>query len=263
MKAHVRRSTVPAMLAISGAIAAFSHGCVSLEKPGKVQACANSSAGCSDDNAPSSRDAAVDASGGQSDGGQSGDTAIRTGADAQPDLASPGSPDGPGAPDKVSTALEAQPYEAQAPDGTAGAPDLRPPADLAILDQMPADLLADLPADLPADLATDRVESVPDVFVGRDVPADGPGDTTSDQATNCVSTIVANGYKAGTAPACSACTDGNGGSLATKCEKMLDCLDAKGTPALTDCLNAVAGSSLVSACVTALTKAAGCPAGYY
>lgn len=126
-------------------------------------------------------------------------------------------------------------------------PDL-PGPDLPGLDLPAPDLPADPPArDSPPDTAPD---------LGRDLAKNdtGPG--------NCISQIIANGYAAGTAPACSACNDGNGNSLATKCTGMLDCLAPPKTSAdFTTCLNAVGGSSRVSDCVSALTTA-GCPSGY-
>jgi hypothetical protein len=107
-----------------------------------------------------------------------------------------------------------------------------------------------------------------DLPTGRDSPTDIVPDLAHDQgmndvlAGNCITQIIAGGYAAGTAPPCSACNDGNGNSLATKCTGMLDCLVPPKTNAdYTSCLNAVGGSSKVGDCVNALTTA-GCASGY-
>ncbi len=81
-----------------------------------------------------------------------------------------------------------------------------------------------------------------------------------DSTASCISTIIANGYQAGSAPACSECHD-NSTQLVSNCKAMIDCLAAG--PDLTNCLNSTQSDMVVNACVTALTKAAGCPAGYY
>jgi hypothetical protein len=101
-----------------------------------------------------------------------------------------------------------------------------------------------------------------------DVPVNGAGDADGDGEVglgtggNCITQIIASGYAAGTAPPCSACSDGNGNSLATKCADMLGCLAPPKTSVdYNTCLNAVAGSSRVGNCVNALTSA-GCPEGY-
>jgi hypothetical protein len=107
-----------------------------------------------------------------------------------------------------------------------------------------------------------------DLPTGHDSPTDNVPDLARDQgmndvlAGNCITQIIAGGYSAGTAPPCSACNDGNGNSLATKCTGMLDCLAPPKTSAdYSNCLNAVSGSSKVGDCVKALTTA-GCASGY-
>jgi len=132
-----------------------------------------------------------------------------------------------------------------------------PSPDLASPDLPAPDLPTDPPTpDLPTDPPTP--DSQPDIApdLGRDLARNDTG------SGNCITQIIASGYASGTAPACSACNDGNGNSLATKCTGMLDCLAPPKTSAdFITCLNAVGGSSKVRDCVNTLTTA-GCPAGY-
>jgi len=156
-----------------------------------------------------------------------------------PDLPGPDSP----APDLLGPDL---------PGPDLPGPDL-PGPDLATPDLPSPDLPGpDLPTDLPP---------APDVpkDIGLDIPPDQP--KIDSGAGNCIQQIIANGYSASPAPPCSACVE-NGNSLAAKCTAMLDCLaPPKTSAAFTNCLNSVAGSSVVGNCVSALTTA-GCPTGY-
>jgi hypothetical protein len=122
------------------------------------------------------------------------------------------------------------------------------------------DLTPDEAADLGAkDLAPEIPTGATDGKAGPDLATElGAG---LDSTASCISTIIANGYQAGSAPACSECHD-NGTQLVSNCKAMIDCLAANG-PDLTNCLNSTQSDMVVNACVTALTKAAGCPAGYY
>jgi hypothetical protein len=85
--------------------------------------------------------------------------------------------------------------------------------------------------------------------------------STSTITGNCITTLISNGYAAGTASPCSTCNQ-NGNSLATKCSKMIDCLAPPKTQAdVTNCQNTVGADSTVADCVSALTTAA-CPSGF-
>jgi len=86
----------------------------------------------------------------------------------------------------------------------------------------------------------------------------GAGGRTVGMSGNCIADIQANGYKAGTAPACSACND-NGKSLATQCEAVIDCVEPQWPctgNCLTQCYNMAGASGPVMSCVSALTTAA-------
>lgn len=270
----------------------LSFGCVNLDKPAAVKACASTPQGCSDEPLPAKRDAAS-----ADDVPSNGDLpSVKDTLVAQTDLPST-------TPDLRTTAdLPPDPFAsetglADTADGRVGpevnqvievgigdlssldlatrdllgqdllGPDL-PRPDLASPEMPAPDLLGpdllvpdlarrDLPApDLPTDPPTP--DSQPDIApdLGRDLAKTDTG------SGNCISQIIASGYASGTAPACSACNDGNGNSLATKCTGMLDCLAPPKTSAdFITCLNAVGGSSKVRDCVNTLTTA-GCPAGY-
>jgi hypothetical protein len=268
-------------------------GCVSLDKPAVVKTCASSPQGCSDNPVPTGGDAAIANDAPQSEDLPPGNDTLVAHADLPPaipdlranaDLATDPLADVTGLTDTadgsvgssgkdatevgigdVSSSELANPDlpgpDLPGPDllgSDVPGPDLLGP-DLPGPDLLGPDLLGpDLPGpDLPADLPT-----------GRDSPTDIIPDLGRDQAKtdtgpgNCINQIIASGYAAGTAPPCSACNDGNGNSLTTKCTGMLDCLAPPKTSAdFTNCLNAVAGSSKVGDCVTALTTA-GCPGGY-
>jgi len=269
--------------AVTVGIAAFLVGCVDLEKPDSVKLCASSREGCSDNPGGGSRDAALDALTAPGDARPSdppwmsdavnlgderagGLSDIVDGTDERAD-GLPNAADRVAVPDgSVETALADSPR----PDGNPDvelpevAADLWPPLDLPVSPDMQPDLQPDGPLDL-AEVGRDAA----DVLSYLDSSDDGPPnvdvgpDQNPDTTTNCITPIVDDGYKAGTAPACSECKDSAGGTLASKCTGMLDCLASKGKPALVECLNVVGGSSLVRDCVTALTNAAGCPAAYY
>lgn len=252
-------------------------GCVSLDQPAAVKACASSPQGCSDN---PTRDAGM------------GD-----GAPPNPDVASQNDTPGaqvdlpPATPDLRTDAdlVTELPVDSlvDSADGTVGLDvkdttgegigdvsswDLTsldlPGLDLPRLDSFGPDLPGpDLPGpdlfgpDLPG---LDLSEDLP---TGRDSPTDIVPDLARDQvmndgfAGNCITQIIADGYAAGTAPPCSECIE-NGSSLAAKCTGMLDCLAPPKTNAdYTNCLNTVGGSSKVGDCVSALTTA-GCPSGY-
>jgi hypothetical protein len=257
-------------------------GCVSLDKPTAVKACANSPRGCSDDPVPLGKDAALAADAAPSpDLPSANDTRVAQDdlpptvpdvfvkADLAPDL--PADKVGPadvadgsvGSDGQDATAVDTREvFSPDLPGPDLPGPDLPGPdfpgPDLRGPDVPGPDLpRPDLPGpDLPTDPPT-----------GRDSPPDIVPDLGSDQVKNdtgpgnCITQIIAAGYTAGTAPPCSACVE-NGNSLATKCTGMLDCLAPPKTSAnFTDCLNFVGGSSPVGSCVTALTTA-GCPSGY-
>lgn len=269
MKRSRRPSTASSLLVATAGVAAtaglsaFLVGCVNLDKPDSVRRCA-SQGGCFDN-----PDAAV--AGPDGPGDTRVNDAFGAGSDAPgpdavvvPDLpveAMRDTADGPGATDEPGVAVDPDAGDSRSGGGP-DVVDLRPAPDLASPDVLEfADLAPDLAI---SDGVPDQSQADvrPDVAGDRVLPTDLPFDLGSDQAAACIATIVSNGYKAGTAPACSACTDGNGGSLASKCTDMVNCLGTQG-PVFTNCLNAVAGSSRVGDCVSALTKAAGCPAGYY
>ena len=243
-------------------------GCVGLDKPAAVQACASSPQGCSDNPVPANRDAAIfnDARP-NSDLPPGNDTPV-----VQADLP-PASPDLRANADLAADLHAEVTGLADTSDGSVGA-DLKDATEVGLGEVSSSDLASpdwpssDLPGhdssgpdslgpDLPADLPA-----------GRDSPSDIIPDLASDQVKNdtgtgnCITQIIASGYSAGTAPPCSACNDGNGNSLATKCTGMLGCLAPPKTSAdFTNCLNAVGGSSRVGDCVKVLTNA-GCPGGY-
>jgi hypothetical protein len=235
-------------------------GCVNLDKPDDVRMCAGSPEGCSDNPHPKQADAAPPA-----DGQNDSSSGL---ADAAADAGRTDS-DGRGGADRaaerivsadavadVETGIADQSQSFEVRDSDSGAdPDL--PADLLVSADLPA--FSDAPG---PDLATMDVPSGLDLGIDRLVSRDFGYDTSPEVSSSCVAQIVANGYQAGSAPACSACNDGNGGSLASPCMQMLDCLLPPSTSAsYLYCLNSIHASSLVDNCVSALTKA-GCPSGY-
>jgi hypothetical protein len=250
------------VLASSGAL--FLFGCVSLDKPENVKICSSSAEGCLDTPAPKFLDASV-----------GGDVkafldTVRSDTPHAQDAPWDGNPEAFPASDAASDRL--------APPDTGD--DLTAAADLLLAPDVP--VILDLPelGDLPpvADLPLQLDVSAPDLAqpnpadVGGDLVTDFPVDPLSDVSLdlgqldtdtgNCITQIIGSGYRAGSAPACSACNDGNGNSLASKCTAMLDCLVPPRTSAdYLYCLNHVSGSSRVGDCVTALTKV-GCPSGY-
>lgn len=239
-------------------------GCVNLEKPESVRNCAGKPQGCSDE--PTSKSDASD--------GQRGSPDVKLeDGNGTPDVP-PGSPDaGPdrfASPDVVDAIIRRDTAPVEIDGG---------PVDVA--DAL-ADLLLDFPvlldgasldeggeldlgkSDLGAPDSADTADAVVDL-----PPADLTVDvtlldTTPDVQVNCVAQIVSNGYKAGTAPACSECRE-NGLSLAAKCSAMIDCLAPRPAPrspnVFMECRNQVGGSIPVGDCATALVKA-GCPNGY-
>jgi hypothetical protein len=250
------------VLASSGVL--FLLGCVSLDKPENVKICSSSAEGCLDSPMPKFLDASV---GG--DVKASPDT-VRSDTPRAQDTPWDGTPDTLSAPEAASDHLAASDTS----------DDLIATADLLLTPDLP--VIPDLPGlnDLPpvADLALPLDVSAPDLTVpnpadvGGDLVTDFPVDPLSDvgldlgqldtETGNCITQIIGSGYRAGSAPACAACNDGNGNSLAGKCTAMLDCLAPPRTSADSlYCLNRVSGSSRVSDCVTALTKV-GCPSGF-
>ena len=257
-------------LGVSGLLLA---GCVGLDKPAAVQACASSPQGCSRNPVPANRDAAIsnDSPPNSDFKPPANDTPV-----AQADLP-PATPDLRANADLAADLHAEVAGLADTSDGSVGA-DLKDATEVGLGD-VSADLLGpDLPGpDLPGPDLPGLDSSGPDSLgpdlpadlpAGRDSPTDVIPDLASDQvkndtgAGNCITQIIASGYTAGTAPPCSACNDGNGNSLATKCTGMLGCLAPPKTSAdFTNCLNTVGGSSRVGDCVKALTNA-GCPGGY-
>jgi hypothetical protein len=245
----------------------FWFGCVDLDKPENVKACAGSTAGCSDNprfaDAGSDGRALSDAWGPDLRIPQDGVSAEGRDALVLLDLPSelPGSPDGTdGAvhPEVTQLGEDAggtDDAERDLPDFDTGTVDLVTP-DLPELLDLPAAL--DLPSgpDLPVSLDLAGLDLAPPLDVGSDR---GRLDT---EPVNCILQIISNGYTAGTAPGCVACNDGNGNSLASKCRGMLDCLSPPRTSAdFLFCRNQVSGTVQVGDCVTALTRV-GCPTGY-
>jgi hypothetical protein len=89
----------------------------------------------------------------------------------------------------------------------------------------------------------------------------GTATSTSTTTGNCITTLINDGYAAGTAPPCSACKEYNT-SLTAQCTGMIDCLAPPKTQAsVLDCQHSVGGDSVVADCVSALTTAA-CPNGF-
>jgi hypothetical protein len=190
------------------------YGCVGLDKPAIVEACAASSEGCVDHTTPKSLDAAVGVD-------------SKRDPDANPGLDASIVLDGGGADGMVDTGQ-----------------DLVTMADISIGSDLP----------LGPDLASTDLDTLSDA--GDDlVQLDA-------EPANCITKIISNGYKSGSVPACSACNDGNGSSLAAKCTAVLDCLLPPRTSLdFTYCQNSVGGSSRVRDCASALA-ADGCPNGY-
>jgi hypothetical protein len=258
----VSLALVGRILASSGAL--FLFGCVSLDKPGNVKICSSSAEGCLDNPMPKFLDASV---GG--DVKASPDT-VRSDTPRAQDTPWEGNPEAFGVPEAASDQLATPDTE----DDLITTADLLLAPDLPVILDLPG--LGDLPpvTDLPLQLdasAPDLAEPNP-ADVGGDLVTDFPVDPLSDlnldlgqldtETGNCITQIISSGYKAGSAPACSGCNDGNGNSLASKCTAMLDCLAPPRTSADSlYCLNHVSGSSRVSDCVTALTKV-GCPSGF-
>jgi hypothetical protein len=241
------------------ALALLVLGCVNLDKPENVRICASSPQGCSDNPTTKEGDAAVLADGqkdlppGRADAAVTPDAAKTAGEVAAPsDLTA----DRSARKDVVAVEMDAEPDDA--PANELGGPDSV---------DLPADLpAADLPAttDLPEpDMPTmDLADGASELGIDGPVGQDATFDTSPEVASSCIAQIISNGYKAGSARPCSACTDGNGGSLASQCTQMLDCLAPPSTSAnYLYCLNRIHGSSLVGDCVDVLTKA-GCPGGY-
>jgi hypothetical protein len=261
---HVHFKTRPGVSLLTFLVPGFLlFGCVNLDKPSAVMACANATQGCSDEHLPAKRDAAITEDAPSNDDLPSEkDTLV-----AQPDLPST-TTDLRTTPDLATDILASDTGSADTSDGRVGAEVNNVTeagiGDLSLLDLATRDLLRQdlLGPDLPSpDLASPDLpapDSQPDIApdLGRDLARNDTG------SGNCISQIIASGYASGTAPTCSACNDGNGNSLATKCTGMLDCLAPPKTSAdFITCLNAVGGSSKVRDCVNALTTA-GCPAGY-
>jgi hypothetical protein len=249
---------------LASSAALFLFGCVSLDKPENVKICSTSSEGCLDHPAPKFLDASV------GEDVKASPDAVRSDTPGAQDAPRDGNPDAFAVPEAASDRLAS-------PDTGADlittmdllqAPDLPVILDLSGLGDLLA--VADLPLQLDVS-APDLPEPNP-VDVGGDVVTDFPVAPLSDvgidlgqldaETGNCITQIIGSGYRAGSAPACSACNDGNGNSLASKCTAMLDCLAPPRTSADDIyCLNHVSGSSRVGDCVTALTKV-GCPSGY-
>ena len=81
---------------------------------------------------------------------------------------------------------------------------------------------------------------------------------TGDAGSNCLSTIVSNGYTCGSTPACSECKDQNQNSREDGCKKAIDCLAAAGNSCDSSCKQnclSLAGDSPGMACVTAFQTA--------
>lgn len=236
-------------------------GCVNLDKPDSVRICASSPEGCSDNPRPKQADAAVadgqvDSSSGRADAAVPAD-GEKTASDARV-VADRGAERimlADAAAD-MDTGMADQSQRSEVEDADSGAgPDLL--ADLSVS----SDLLALYDAPEPDLPPPDAVAGL-DLGSDRSVSGDSAYDTAPEVSSSCVAQIIANGYQAGSAPACSACNDGNGGSLASPCMQMLDCLLPPSTSAsYLFCLNSIHASSLVGDCVSALTKA-GCPNGY-
>lgn len=97
---------------------------------------------------------------------------------------------------------------------------------------------------------------------GRGMGGTGAGGRIVDAGANCISTVVAAGYSAGTAPACSACKDQNSNSYEMKCTMMIDCMASKPQPCggncELDCFNTVGGNGPLRGCVDAILTAGGC-----
>jgi|GEM_PF-4480461 len=273
------------VLAVS-AVGLFAIGCVNLEEPAAVKACAGSIQGCTNDSVPVGKDAAADRPAPGPDVLVQNDTRTPepdlppAGPDVQTksDLAADVPTDLPGSSDTAGGSADTDNRDAGAGDtrdallqdllGPDSADALGP--DLVIADTAKSDLPG--PDASPDVLQPDLAKAdVPGPDLGKDLAPDNAPDAAPDQGSdvvkndtvsgNCISQIIAAGYSAGTAPPCSACKE-NSASLAAKCTAMLDCLAPPKTSSdFTNCLNSVAGSSVVADCVTALT-AVGCPNGY-
>jgi len=242
-------------------------GCVNLDKPENVRNCAGSSEGCSDDN-PGPKSDAADGQKSSADT-RFGDAGLTPdGPQANPD----GSGDSGSSPDIVDTLLRRDSAQVELDAGLAdGSTEDALVDDVAVDLPFDVQILFDLPAPLDSTMALDLPQPdlpVPDLkdadFQVLDLPPDLTLDTQPDAQVSCFAQIISNGYKAGSAPACSECRD-NTLSLATKCTQMIDCLAPKPAPRTSDvfmlCRNQVGGSTPVGDCVTALAKA-GCPNGY-
>jgi hypothetical protein len=85
----------------------------------------------------------------------------------------------------------------------------------------------------------------------------GAGGRTVDAGSNCVTTLINNGYAAGPAIPCSMCRE-NAMSRAQLCMDIIDCIAPRYpcTGCFTDCSNMNGGSGPVMDCVNALVTAA-------
>jgi hypothetical protein len=225
-------------------------GCVNLDKPENVKRCASTAQGCSDNaDAALTSDVASDVRGDLTED-RMPDLAADL-PDASPDQSSPDVADvgtDSGKADRVSDDVKS--FDTQTEDSVVvdllASPDAELDAPAAEVARLDAEVLADGP-------------SAPDLPPALDVTVDQI--RVDVQTLTCMQQLIANNFQAPPAPACTACNDGNGNSLAKKCEDMITCLQPLGSGSVTYCLNKVSGSSIVSDCVTALTKAV-CPNGF-
>ena len=92
-------------------------------------------------------------------------------------------------------------------------------------------------------------------------PEPGPDAGAGDVAINCIQQIINNGYSFGTTPPCSACVE-NGTSRATQCTAIIDCLQTN-YPCTGNCTNqcnnTAKASGVAISCANAITTAAACP----
>ena len=218
------------LLVVACAFLLSGKSCVDLSKPPNVESCARAGT-CADDSTRHT-DAATDGK-------------LNADQTTVADLASGGNADGT---DALSDVLSFD----DVPDASVGG-NTSDAADGA---------LDDGGRDVPAEQQSPEV-AMPDLGgeLGPEPPPP-PEPGRDGGAGNCITQIIANGYAYGSVTACSACRDNNLVLLTSKCMAMLDCLAPPSTRAdMTNCLNAVGGSTPVFNCVNALTIA-GCPSGF-
>ena len=276
------RSRARAAFWVSLAPMLLALGCVDLNKPASVSACAGSSTSPCKDNVNPNPDAPVLPS--------PDVPSVKDDAQIIPQNDVPGvNSDGPVTLDDVAQNGDANSLKdlAVVSDGKA-LPDLAPDVQIGLPDAG-IEVQSDLGADVQSDV---RIDSPPGPEIAPEPgpeplgvepgpeprpepepepglepapeprPEPGPDAGTGDTAAaNCVQQIINNGYAVGTTPACSACVE-NQTSRAKQCTDIIDCLQTHypctGNCA-TNCYNGAGAGSVGIGCADNLLTAAACP----